>query len=134
MRMKPIVLALLAAVVLAPAVLRAGDAPEKQQAPAVQTAVFAVPDVGDEAVKKLTAALAKTEGVMAAKAETEQKKFLVTFESAKTNAEALAAVVTGVQPEAKLEVVQAADPAEAHAGCGKCPSKSSCEKAKKATS
>jgi hypothetical protein len=113
----------------------AEEAP-KQDAPVAQTAVFAVPNLSDGAVVKgLTQALAKQEGVVAAKAETEAGKFLITFESGKTCPGTLTAVVTKVAPEAKLEGVHEADAkAAAHGDCGKCPSKATCQKAKKTSS
>jgi len=113
------------------AVAVAEDAAPQEETPALQTAVFAVPTVGDEAVvKKLTAALAKQEGLVSAKAEIEAKQFLVTFETGKTDGEALAAIVTEVVPDAKLETVKTAEPKAAAHDCGKCPSKSTCGKAK----
>jgi hypothetical protein len=116
--------------VLASAAAFAEDAPKKEEMPALQTAVFVVPDVAEEGVvEQLTKALAKQEGLVAAKAETENERFLVTFESAKTNAEALTAVIAQVSPESKLEVVKAAEAAAGH-DCGKCPSRSTCGKAK----
>lgn len=101
-------------------------------APAAQTAVFAVPDLGDAAlVKKLNAALAKHDGVVAAKPEAEAGRFLVTFDAGKTTAEALAQVVAQAAPQAKLEGVQAADPkSAAHGDCGKCPSRATCQQGK----
>lgn len=115
---------------LSAAVALAEDAPAKKAEPAAQTAVFAVPHLEDAAVvKDLAASLAKEKGVMAAKAE--GGKFLVTFESAATCPTHLTAAVTKVAPEAKLETVQAADVKAAHGDCGKCPSKATCDKAKK---
>ncbi len=131
MRMHPIVTTLTC--VLAFAVLaRAEDAPKQDEAPvpAAKTAVFAVPDLGEESVKKLTAALAKAEGLLTAKADAEKGRFLVTFDTAKTDADAIAAVVTKVAPDAKLETVEVADAKAAGPDCGKCPSRSSCGKAK----
>jgi len=105
------------------------DAP-KEAAPALQTAVFQVPDVAEEGVvEALTKALAKEEGLVSAQAETAAGRFLVTFETAKTNADALAAVIVEVSPDAKLEAVKAAEAKPAH-DCSKCPSKSTCGKAK----
>lgn len=110
------------------ALARAEDAPKKEEVAAARTAVFAVPDLGDDSVKRLTAALAKTEGIVSAKAESDKGRFLVTFETAKTDAEALTALVTNVAPDAKLEAVE--DAKAAGPDCGKCPSRSSCGKAK----
>ena len=121
---------LVPALLLSAAVTFATDAPKKDEAPVAQTAVFSVPNVGDEdVVKGLTKALAKQEGLLAAKADTEAKKFLITFESAKTNAEALTAIVTKISPEAKLDAVEVADAAAVGHDCGKCPSKAACGKA-----
>jgi hypothetical protein len=120
-------------VLLAGSASLAADTPAKDAAPATQVAVFAVPNLSDAAVvKDLNMALAKEKGILAAKAETETGKFLVTFETAQNSPEALTQVVTKVAPQAKLDGVRAADakPA-AHGDCGKCPSKSSCGKAKK---
>jgi hypothetical protein len=132
MRVNPIVLAMTCVVAFA-TLARAEDAPKKEEAPVAQTAVFAVPDLGDEAVKKLTTALAKTAGIVSAKAEADKGRFLVTFETAKTDAETLTALVTNVAPDAKLETVEAADAKAAGPDCGKCPSRSSCGKAKTAS-
>ncbi len=117
----------------AAAVVFAEDAPAKESAPAAQTAIFAVPNLADGAVvKELAQALAKEKGVVAARAETESGKFLVTFESGKTCPGTLTAAVTKVAPEAKLEGVREADAKEAaRSGCGKCPSKASCPKSQK---
>lgn len=116
--------------VLANAAAFAEDAPKQEETPALQTAVFVVPDVAEEGVvPQLTKALAKQEGLVTAKAETDAGRFLVTFETAKTNAEALTAVIVQVSPESKLEIVKAAETAGAH-DCGKCPSRSTCGKAK----
>ncbi|MBZ0266748.1 hypothetical protein K8I85_01205 [bacterium] len=107
----------------------AADTP-KEEVPALQTAVFQVPDVAEEGVvQALTKALAKEEGLVSAKAEAEAGRFLVTFETARTNTDALAAAIVTVSPEAKLEMVKAAEAKAAH-DCGKCPSKSTCGKAK----
>ncbi|MHB8079665.1 MAG: heavy-metal-associated domain-containing protein [Candidatus Krumholzibacteriia bacterium] len=106
----------------------ADDAPARDAAPATETAVFAVPDLADAGlVKNLTKALAKHEGVVAAKADAEAGKFLVTFEPGRTNPEALTKVVAKVAPKAQFETVQAADGKAAGADpCGKCPSKAGC--------
>jgi len=106
----------------------AEEAPARDAAPAVETAVFAVPDLADAGlVKHLTQALAKHKGVVAAKADAEAGKFLVTFEPDRTSPEALTKVVAKVAPKAKFETVQAADGKAAGADpCGKCPSKASC--------
>lgn len=106
----------------------ADEAPAKDVAPAAETAVFAVPDLADAGlVKDLTQALAKHKGVVAAKADAEAGKFLVTFEPGKTSPEALTKVVSKVAPKAQFETVQAADGKAAGADpCGKCPSKASC--------
>ena len=111
--------ALLAIAVVAPA-LAEDKAPE--------TAVFAVPNLGDEAVvKDLTAALAKVKGVTAAKPDAAAGKLLVTFNPGKTNPEKLTAAVAKIAPEAKFEGVTAADGKAAdNSACGKCPNKSSC--------
>lgn len=131
MRVHPIVTALVCVFAVA-ALARAEDAPKKDEAPApaAKTAVFAVPDLGDEAVKKLTTALARTDGVLTAKADAEKGRFLVTFDTGKTDAEALTTLVTNVAPDAKLEAVDVADAKAAGPDCGKCPSRSSCGKAK----
>jgi copper chaperone CopZ len=99
---------------------------------APETAVFAVPNLKDEAVvKDLAKALAKVKGVTAAKPDAEAGKFLVTFNPEKTNAEKLTAAVTKIAPEAKLEGVQAADgKAVENSACGACPSKATCGKKK----
>jgi hypothetical protein len=93
-----------------------------------ETAVFTVPGLADEAVVKgLTTALAKQEGVLSAKADAEGGKFLVTFETAKTNSDAVTKAMTLASPEAKFDKVQAAakDATEKH-NCAGCPSKGSC--------
>jgi len=96
-----------------------------------ETAVFAIPGLKDEAlVKNLTSALSKEAGIMAAKADAENGKFMVTFEPGKTNPETLGKALAKVSPEAKFEKVQGADPAAAKHDCSKCPSKSTCGKHK----
>ena len=123
---------LVSVLLLAAVTALAEDAPKKEEAPVAQVAVFAVPNLGDEAVvKDLTKALARQEGLVAAKADVEAGKFLVTFETAKTNPEQLAAIVTEVAPESKLESVQAAEAGAMAHDCGKCPSKATCGSAKK---
>ena len=122
---------LVPALLLTAAVALAADAPKKEEVPVAQVAVFTVPNVGDEAVvKDLTKALAKQEGLLAAKADTEAGKFLITFETAKTSADALTAIVTKVSPEATLDAVQVADASAVGHDCGKCPAKATCGKAK----
>lgn len=122
---------LVPALLLSFAAAFAEDAPKKEEAPVLQTAVFELPNAGDEAVvKQLTKALAKQEGLVAAKADAEAGRFLVTFETEKTNAEALLAIVTEVAPDAKLESVKAAETKAPAHDCGKCPSRSTCGKAK----
>ncbi|HPR62782.1 MAG TPA: cation transporter [Thermoanaerobaculia bacterium] len=102
-------------------ILPAGDA----KAP--ETAVFQVQNLKDEAVvKKLTQSLATIEGVVSAKADAENSQFLVTFEPAKTNPEALTQALTKIDPQTKLEKVQPADANAAKHDCGKCPSKDKC--------
>jgi hypothetical protein len=99
---------------------------------APETAVFQVPDLKDEAlVKKLTQSLAGLPGILAAKADAEAGKFLVTFEPGKTDSEALTRALAQAAPEAKLEKVQPADPKAAKKDCGKCPSKDKCKDAEK---
>jgi len=96
-----------------------------------ETAVFAIPGLKDEAlVKNLNSALAKEVGIMAAKTDAENGKFMVTFEPGKTNPDTLGKALAKVSPEAKFEKVQAADPAAAKHDCSKCPSKSTCGKHK----
>lgn len=132
MRVKSLALLLATALLLCQSAVLAGDEPKKEEAPVAQTAVFTVPNLSDEAVvKDLTKALAKTEGILAAKAEPDAGRFLVTFESAKTCADTLAVVVAKVAPDAKLQSVEASDAKPAGHDCGKCPSRSSCGKAKK---
>ena len=128
MSVKNLTLVLVIVVAALPA-LAGTEAPEQAKGPEVAT--FAVPGVKDQAVVKgLTAALAKEAGVLAAKADGEAGTFMITFEPAKTNPEALTKVVVEVVPDAKLEKVQPADPKAAEHDCGKCPSKSSCNKSK----
>jgi len=136
MRIKSLAFILAGALFLSATASLAADTPAKDSAPTAQTAVFSVPKLSDEAVvKDLTKALAKEKGIIAAKAETETGKFLVTFESAKNSPETLTRIVTKVAPQAKLDGVRAADTkAAAHGDCGKCPSKSSCPKSKQTTS
>lgn len=113
---------------LAATAVLADEAPAKDAAPAAETAVFAVPGLTDAAlVKDLTKALAKHKGVVAAKADAEAGKFLVTFTPGRTSPEALTKIVAKVAPKAQFEAVQAAD-AKAAGGdpCGKCPSKAAC--------
>lgn len=100
---------------------------------APETAVFAVPNLKDEAVvKDLAKALAKVKGVTAAKPDAEAGKFLVTFNPGKTDPDKLAAAVTKVSPEATFEGIQAADGKAADkSACGACPSKATCGKTKK---
>ena len=111
----------------------ADEAPARDAAPTAETAVFAVPGLADAGlVKDLTKALAKHKGVVAAKADAEAGKFLVTFEPGKTSPEALTKVVAKVAPKAQFETVQAADGKAAGGDpCGKCPSKATCAGKKK---
>ncbi len=136
MRVTSLAFILASALFLTATVSLAADTPAKDSAPAAQTAVFSVPNLSDGAVvKSLTKALAKEKGIIAAKAEAEAGKFLVTFDTSKNSPEALARVVTKVAPEAKLDGVHNADTkAATHGDCGKCPSRSSCPKSKKTTS
>lgn len=107
-------------------------APALAEDKAPETAVFAVPNLKDEAVvKDLAKALAKVKGVTAAKPDAEASKFLVTFNPEKTNPEKLTAAMAKIAPEAKFEGVQAADGKTVNnAGCGACPSKATCGKKK----
>ncbi len=106
----------------------ADEAPAKDAVPAAETAIFAVPGLTDAAlVKDLTKALAKHKGVVAAKADAETGKFLVTFEPGRTSPEALTRIVAKVAPKAHFETVQAADGKAAGGDpCGGCPSKATC--------
>ena len=99
-------------------------------AKSAETAVFAVPGLKDEAVvKSLTAALAKEPGVVSAKADAVTGKFIVTFEPGKTALPSLEKAMAKVAPASKLEKVGAADAKDATKhDCGKCPSKSTCQK------
>lgn len=118
-----------AALVLVALGVFAGDAATapKEAAKGPEVAVFAVPGLTDAAlVKSLSASLAKEAGVVAAKADAEGGKFLVTFEPGKTTPEALGKALATVSPQAKFEKVQPADAAAAKHDCGKCPSKASC--------
>ncbi len=138
MPIKKLAIVALASLALCALPLMAGDtAPAKSETPKVEaakgpeTAVFAVSGLKDEAlVKNLNAALAKEAGVVAAKADAEGGKFMVTFEPGKTNPETLGKAIAKVSPNAKFEKVQGADPAAAKHDCGKCPSKAACGKAK----
>lgn len=125
-RLTALTLAVMAALALA--ALSPAFAEEKP----AETAVYAVPNLNDEAVvKDLAGALAKVPGVTAAKPDVEGGKFLVTFSPDKTAPEALTAAVTKVSPEAKFEGVKAADGKAAdHSACGACPSKATCGKKK----
>jgi hypothetical protein len=135
MLLKKLALVTIAALLLAALPALAGDTvttPVKNEtAKGPEIAIFAVPGLKDEAlVKNLTSALAKDDGVVAAKADAEAGKFMVTFEPAKTTPEALTKTVVSISPESKFEKVQPADPAAAKHDCGKCPSKNKCGKAK----
>ena len=138
MSFKKLAIVALASLVLAALPLFAGDAVpistaavKVEAAKGPETAVFAIPGLKDEAlVKSLSSALAKESGIMAAKADAENGKFMVTFEPGKTNPETLGKALAKVSPEAKFEKVQGADPAAAKHDCSKCPSKSTCGKHK----
>jgi hypothetical protein len=138
MQFKKLAVVVLASLVLAALPLFAGDAVpagagtvKVEAAKGPETAVFAIPGLKDEAlVKNLNSALAKEAGIMAAKADAENGKFMVTFEPGKTNPETLGKVLAVVSPDAKFEKVHAADPAAAKRDCSKCPSKSTCGKHK----
>jgi len=134
---KCLALVVLSTLVLAATPVLAGDgcpsAKAAAESPSVQsvheTAIFSVPQVADEAtVKSLTMALAKQEGVISAKANSEGGTFQITFVTGKTNAETLAKAVAEVAPESKLEKVEPATVAKHD--CSKCPSKASCSKTK----
>jgi hypothetical protein len=88
-------------------------------------ATYAVPGLDDDAVRKLTVALADRDGVVSAKADKAAGLFLVTYSSGCPHS-MLAALQT-VVAEAQLQGVTArtgdAPPA---GGCGGCPNKNTC--------
>lgn len=131
---RKVVLAVVAFLLIAAMVITAASAwgaetvPAKEAAKPSETAVFAVPNLSDQAfVKSLTVALAKEAGVLSAKADAGAGRFMVTFEPAKTSPETLAKALAKVSPDAKFEGVQASDAKAAEKdACGKCPSRAAC--------
>ena len=95
MSFKKLAVVALASLILAALPLFAGDAvpagtatAKVEAAKGPETAIFAIPGLKNEAlVKNLNSALAKEAGIMAAKADAENGKFMVTFEPGKTNPE-----------------------------------------------
>ncbi len=134
MSLKKLVLVVVAFLLIAALVVTAVSswgaetAPAKETAKPAETAIFAVPNLSDAAfVKSLTGALAREAGVISAKADAGAGKFLVTFEPAKTNPEALTKALVKVSPEARFEKVQPSDAkAPEKDACGKCPSRATC--------
>lgn len=109
-------------------------APEEpaEQAPAAEVATFAVPDLDEALGKQLATTVGQDKGVVSAKPELDKGHFLVTFTPGEASPEAILTRVRSVSPEARLEGVAAAAGGAAKEGCGGCPSKSKCPKARAA--
>lgn len=98
---------------------------------ALETAVFSVPDITDEGVRKLTAALADLPGVVSAKADSESAALMVTFKPAASGPNDILSALTAIDPQVTLQSVGEAreDAAPAGHDCGGCPMRHQCGKA-----
>ncbi len=110
----------------------ATEEPAEAAPPAAEVATFAVPDLDEALGKQLAATVGQDEGVVSAKPEPDKGHFLVTFTPGVASPDAILTLVRSVSPEAQLEGVAAAAGGAAKKGCGGCPSKSKCPKARAA--
>ncbi len=108
------------------------DSPEA--APTAEVASYAVPDLSAELGKQLVASLGEQPGVVSARVDEEKGLFHVTFQPGQTDPAALLARLLTVAEGATLTEVGAAAAGADKKGCGGCPSKSKCPKARAATS
>ncbi len=138
MKKTSIALVLLALLSLAAACSRkeAGSQPAGGQQAGVddtvlETAVFSVPDITDEGVRKLTAALADLPGVVSAKADRKSAALMVTFKPAAAGPKEILSALTAIDPQVTLQNVGDArdDAAPAGHDCGGCPMRNQCGKA-----
>jgi hypothetical protein len=96
-----------------------------------ETAVFAVPKLmKGTLLKDLAVALAENPGVLAAQADSTQKRFHVTFDRQRTSPDEILKAVTGVSKKAKLVTVAPAMGGMKGPGCGGCPSAKKCAASK----
>lgn len=103
-------------------------APAAQEAPASETATFAVPDMDAAKLQAIVGALDGADGVTAAKPDTTAGTLAVTFAPGKTNPKTLLDTVVKVAPGTTLKGVAPATGTKtpAHAGCGSCPHRQTC--------
>ena len=105
-----------------------------EAAPAAEVASYAIPDLSAELGKQLVASLGEQPGVVSARVDEEKGLFLVTFQPGQTDPAAMLARLQTVAEGATLTEVGAAAAGADKKGCGGCPSKSKCPKARAATS
>jgi len=108
------------------------DSPSNPQGGAaqLQTAVFSVPGINDELVKKFAEALAAKEGLVSAQADREKGLFKVAFLPGKISEKEILALLQKVMPEVTLQSTEGAVPPPQDSGhdCGGCPYHNTCEK------
>ncbi len=107
-----------------------GEAPEAEAPAAREIATYTVPDLDGEMGQRLVSSLGDQEGIFSAKVDEAQGHFLVTFEPGKADPAALLSRLQTVNTDVALEGVAAADGEAQKKGCGGCPSKAKCPKAK----
>ena len=111
------------------------EAVDTQEAtPAAEVASYAVPDLSAELGRQLVASLGEQPGVVSARVDEEKGLFLVTFRPGQTDPATMLSQLQTVAAGATLTEVGAAAAGKDEKGCGGCPSKSKCPKARAATS
>ena len=99
--------------------------PHSASADNLLVATYEVPGLDEDAAKKLTLALADRDGVVSAKADTENGLFKVTYSSGCPHS--MEGALKGVVAETKLQGVTAREgEAPATGGCGGCANKATC--------
>ncbi len=93
-------------------------------------AVFAVADLDKVMLIKISKFMNDQPGVESAKPNFEKKELTFIFDPSKTNEKYLTNQLGTVAKDVKLLKVGDAPKSASKAGCGKCPSKSTCGKAK----
>jgi len=135
MRLSRVVAVLMLFILCAAGVAAAADeAKSASKVPADrEVAVYAVPKLMEGTVlKDLAKALADAPGVLLAQVDKEKGTFNVTFETKKTDPEALLKTIQTVSKDATLEAITAADgKSPAGKDCGKCPHSKACPSTKK---
>ena len=96
-------------------------------APAAEIATYAIPDLDDELGKTLAMAMAEVEGVDAARPDTDEGLFEVTFKPGATDPAAILTAVQAVSVEATLQGVAPVEGGKKK-DCGGCPKKHKCPK------